>query len=257
LQAQNYDSKTLSISDYSDNDSHAWNIQFGTIYNLTPERQISFSIARKTRFATMKDRYSYRLGTALPNPDLTPEDAVNYDLAYREIVGALGTYRVSVFYNDIRDVIQQVNNVQGNLYQLQNLGKARYYGAEAEVETKLTSEINAGANYTFLKRENISNPEVLFLDTPVHKIFVHADVAPVGMLNVTGSMEYNSDRNSSSDGVDIAGAFALFNMKASLKFYEHIIIDAGVQNIFDRNYSLVEGFPEAGRTYFATLRVHS
>jgi iron complex outermembrane receptor protein len=256
LQAENYNSKTLLITNFPDNDSHAWNVQFGAIYELSSERQLSFSIARKTRFSTMKDRYSYKLGTALPNPDLTPEYAVNYDLAYREIVSGLGTYKLSAFYNDIRDVIQQVSNVSGNLSQMQNLGKARYYGAEVEVESKLTSEINAGANYTFLKRENISNPGVLFLDTPVHKIFLHADVTPIELLSVTGSMEYNTERNSTSDGVDVAGAFALFNLKASLNFYQHITVDAGVQNIFDRNYSLVEGYPEAGRTYFATLRLH-
>jgi iron complex outermembrane receptor protein len=30
-------------------------------------------------------------------------------------------------------------------------------------------------------------------------------------------------------------------------------LDAGLNNIFDRNYSLVEGYPEEGRNFFVTL----
>jgi iron complex outermembrane receptor protein len=30
-------------------------------------------------------------------------------------------------------------------------------------------------------------------------------------------------------------------------------IEAGINNITDKNYSLAEGYPEAGRNYFANL----
>ena len=101
LQAQDYNSKTMVISNFHMDDTHAINAQIGGIFDLSATRQISFSIARKTRFATMKDRYSYKLGTAIPNPGLIPENAINYDFAYREMVGTIGSYKVSTFYNDL------------------------------------------------------------------------------------------------------------------------------------------------------------
>ena len=257
LQAQDYNSKRAVISDFPMDDTHALNAQLGGIFDLSATRQISFSIARKTRFATMKDRYSYMLGTAIPNPRLIPENSINYDAAYREMVGTIGSYKVSTFYNDLRDVIQQVSNVQGNLSQMQNLGKARYYGGEVEIEAHPVTMLSASANYTLLKRENISNPGIEFLDTPDHKIVVSASVYPVSLLDVTASMEYNSKRYSTSDGLYTAGPFAVYNVKVSLNFFKQFVVDAGLQNLFDKNYSLTEGYPEPGRTCYATLHIRN
>jgi iron complex outermembrane recepter protein len=257
LQAQDYNSKTMVISDFPVDGTYAINSQVGGIYNLSVARQISFSIARKTRFATMKDRYSYKLGTAIPNPGLIPEKTINYDLAYREMVGTTGSWKVSTFFNDLRDVIQQVNNVQGNLSQMQNFGQARYYGGELEIEAHPVSTASASINYTLLKRENISNPGVKFIDTPDHKIVVSGIIYPISRLEITGSAEYNSERYSTSDGIYTAGSFVVYNMKMSVNLSRLFAMDAGVQNLFDENYSLTEGYPEPGRTYYATLRLHN
>jgi iron complex outermembrane recepter protein len=257
LQAQTYDSKSETISDFQLANSHALNAQLGGIFNLSEERKLSFSIARKTRFATMKDRYSYKLGTALANPGLIPEQAVNFDLAYQEILRTIGRYKVSVFYNDLNDVIQQVSNVQGNLSQMQNLGKAHYYGSEFEFDTHILSNVSAGGNYTFLKRKNISNPGVKFLDTPEHKIVLYLNVFPIPALEFAASTEYNSSRYSTSDGTYPAGPFAVFNLGALLNLFRMFKLDAGVQNLFDRNYSLAEGYPEPGRTFYLTLHIQN
>nr|WP_229254916.1 TonB-dependent receptor [Dyadobacter sp. CECT 9623] len=61
-----------------------------------------------------------------------------------------------------------------------------------------------------------------------------------------------SDRYSTSYGTE-AKAFTLVNAKASVKLYKFLSAEAGLNNIFDVNYSLVEGFPEAGRNFFVNL----
>ena len=257
LQAQDYNSKTKMVSNFVLDNSDAWNLQMGSIYSLSPDREISFSIAKKTRFATMKDRYSYKLGTAIPNPGLTPEMAINYDLSYRQVFGSCCTYKLNLFYNDVRNVIQQVSNVQGNLSQMQNLGKARYYGGEAEATIRPASKINVGVNYTLLKRENITNSSVRFLDTPEHKVAIYVQINPITPVDIQGSMEYDSKRFSTSDGIYTAGAFAIFNINASVFIFQNLEASAGIENLFDRNYSIVEGYPEAGREGYITLRFHN
>ncbi len=82
------------------------------------------SVARKTRFATIKDRYSYRMGQAIPNPDLGAEAAVNFDLSYSGKIADKLSLQASVFNSNINDIIQQVDNVQPGRFQLQNAGKA-------------------------------------------------------------------------------------------------------------------------------------
>jgi len=70
--------------------------------------------------------------------------------------------------------------------------------------------------------------------------------------NILASLEHNSDRYSTSYGTQ-AKSYTLVNAKASVKLYKSISAEAGMNNIFDVNYTLVEGFPEAGRNFFVNL----
>ncbi|MBA4312361.1 MAG: TonB-dependent receptor [Chlorobiaceae bacterium] len=254
LEAQDYNSKTNTLSDFPKDDAHALNIQIGGIYSISSVSKVTFGIARKTRFATMKDRYSYKQGSAIPNPYLLPEYAVNYDISYHEMIDARGFFKVSAFYNDIRNVIMQITNIQGTLSQMLNFGKARYFGAEAEFELNPIPFMNTGMNYTFLKRDNISDPGIKFLDTPEHKIFFYTTILPISTIDVTLGVEYNSPRYSTSDGLYNAPAYTIFDVKSSLTLFDHVLINFGVTNIFDRNYCIMEGYPEAGRTGYLNVR---
>jgi iron complex outermembrane receptor protein len=65
--------------------------------------------------------------------------------------------------------------------------------------------------------------------------------------------EYNSSRYSTSYGTR-AGAYSLFNGLVSDHVWKYFSVEGGVNNIFDRDFALVEGYPEPGRNYFVSLR---
>lgn len=258
IKAQDYNSTTKQITDYPSNDNNAFNIQGGLEYRPDDNNLLSFSVARKTRFATTKDRYSYRLGTAIPNPDLHAEYAVNYDLGYRVRIGRQLTVETSLFYSKIYNTILPVNNV---LYdsvrhvwqsQLQNTGRSEYLGGEVGVEYRIAETWKAGVSYTYIKRNNLSNPGLYFTDVPRHKFFGYLLYQLKDRLSVQANTEYDSRRYSTTYGA-AAGSFMLLNTRAALKVLSFLSLEAGVNNITDRNYSLVEGYPEPGRNYFVNL----
>jgi iron complex outermembrane recepter protein len=43
------------------------------------------------------------------------------------------------------------------------------------------------------------------------------------------------------------------NGQASYRFAHYLTAEIGVNNIFDKNYTIQEGYPEAGRTFYASL----
>lgn len=257
-QAQQFNNN--QISDLPSNKNSSWNMQALIQYNLDNLNSLSFSVARKSRFATIKDRYSYRFGTAIPNPDLKAENALNYDLTYHTLIQNF-YLQASGFYNKISNSIQMVNNVVldettgTRLSQVQNVGKAEYYGAELALGYSIMKQLNVDLNYTYLERNNLSNPEISFTDVPKNKIFASVKYTALKQLYVLASEEYNSKRYSTSYGT-VSGGFYLTNIKAQLEITKGVAVDAGVNNLFDRNYSLVEGFPMAGRNYFANLSYH-
>jgi iron complex outermembrane receptor protein len=109
-----------------------------------------------------------------------------------------------------------------------------------------------GSDYTYIRRNNETNPDIKFTNVPAHKVFSYADYSFLKRVNLLVSMEYNSDRFSTSYGTK-ANAYTLVNGKAAVNLYKSVSVEAGINNIFDTNYSLIEGFPEAGRNFFLTL----
>ena len=60
--------------------------------------------------------------------------------------------------------------------------------------------------------------------------------------------EYNSKRYSTSDGKFTAGGYGLINLRANGALNRSLSVQAAVENLFDRNYEIVEGYPETGRS---------
>lgn len=255
-QAQQYSNN--SVSDLSTGGNDAWNVQGLIQYDVDANNTLSFSVAHKTRFATIKDRYSFKMGTAISNPDLKAEDALNYDLTYQALIAGKLSLQASGFFSKINNSIQTVNNVavdpvtNAKLSQVQNVGRAEFYGVEFATGYPLYAHLQVDANYTIIVRNNLSAPTVYFTDVPRHKVFASIQYKPLAKFYLLASEEYNSTRYSTSYGTP-SGAFYLSNVKANLKLIKGFAVEAGVNNLFDRNYTLVEGYPEAGRSYFANL----
>ncbi len=254
--AEGYNSSTKEIFNYESNNNSAWNAQIGAVYKLKNNRIVRAAVARKSRFATMKDRYSYRMGTAIPNPDLHAERSMNYELTYSDLLFYKMKLEGSIFYSKLDNTIQSVNNVQPGISQMQNTGAAEFSGVEASMEYAVHRTLQYGFNYTYIERKNISTAEIKFTDVPNHKVFTYLQYTPMKGSYLVGSVEYNSKRYSTSYATS-ASEFVLLNTKASVKFLKYFAIEGGVNNILDKNYSLTEGYSEQGRNYFVTLAYRS
>jgi len=252
LEAENYNSGTKEITNHPENKNYAFNAQLGVVYQLSTQHKLNASVARKTRFATVKDRYSYRMGQAIPNPDLKSEAATHYEAGYSGRINSRFQVDAAIFYSRISDAIMQINDVQPGVYQLQNAGKAEFYGSELSANYTILRGWNAGAQYSYLHRTNLTNRDLKFTDAPDHKVLVSSGYQFEKIASVLASMEYNSSRYSTSYGTK-AGEFALVNLSARTKAYRWISIEAGMNNAFDKNYAISEGFPEPGRNYFVNL----
>ncbi|WP_433813957.1 TonB-dependent receptor plug domain-containing protein [Flavobacterium johnsoniae] len=253
-EAEDYNSTTKVISDYpSAQASDAFNAQVGLFYQLNEEQKLGAAVSQKTRFATIKDRYSYRMGTAIPNPDLKPEKAINYELNYTANLFRKITFQTALFYSSLSDAILSVSNVEPGKSQMQNFGEADYKGIEAQLNYAVLENLLFNVNYTYIERKNITNPTIHFTDVPNTKVMGTLEYSPVKILRFIANSEFNSSRFSTSYGARVPD-YTLLNFYGSGKISKNLSIDAGINNIFDKNYSLVEGYPEEGRNFFVTLR---
>lgn len=252
-EAEDYNSTTKVMSDFKRKDNSAINGQAGLFYGVGDSGKLRLTLARKSRFPTIKDRYSYRLGTAIPNEGLKMERADHLEAGYGDRLGSNWQYDLALFRSNITDMIQAVTIAPSACTtapctQMQNVGKVRSQGLEVSLRGQVGNwDLNTA--YTYLDRDNRSDSTVFLTDTPRHKLFSSA-AWNSGPWSSVASAELASSRYSSSDGKQVARGFGIANLKGGYRFSNGLLLEAGVRNLFDRLYAYAEGFPEAGRTYF-------
>ncbi|MGV8075600.1 MAG: TonB-dependent receptor plug domain-containing protein [Syntrophobacteraceae bacterium] len=251
--------KTETMQHFEIEDTDALNPQCGLFYKLTDSGVIHASVARKTRLPSMKDKYSYKLGKGLPNPDLEPEESLNYELGYKDLLLKKFTVEANVFYSDVKDFIisktvPDPDNPGKTLYRNENIGDVKQYGVEVGVSGQILNCLKGGFNYTYIQYLNKSSSDKI-TNIPHNKAFTYLQYfTPLDGLSLLGSLEYNSDRFSSTDALRVAGEYILLNAKAIYELPKGFTIEGGINNIADEDYAIDEGYPLEGRNLFANVR---
>jgi iron complex outermembrane receptor protein len=262
--AQTYDSNAGQIVHLARGDARGVNAQGAVFYALTDSARVYATVAWKSRLPSIKDLYSFRLGKALPNPYLDPERAITYELGGEKTSAHGIKAKVAGFFRDVKGYVLAVTvpdpqNPGSTLLQNQNIGKVRQVGAEVELSAPLAGYGEVGANYAFVHNENRTN-DLKLIGIPAHKAFAYAQVLPLRAvsalrsLSVLASLEYDSQRYTTDDGIQVAGPFVVVNTKVGYEPYRDLIVEVGVSNLFDKNYGYDEGYPEPGRTYSLEAR---
>jgi iron complex outermembrane recepter protein len=230
------------------------NPQAGLFYAV-PSGLLRLTVSRKTRMPSMKDRYSYKMGTAVPNPDLAAEHNLTTEVGYQGAAGSKTSLGAAIFYSRIDDLIQRFV-ISPNLSQLRNIGRASHAGFETDVKTRVIPGVELGGNYSFLRRRNISDPSVLLVDSPRHKATFSAILGaglPVRAILTVDAERGRRTMNEAGTYYNVP-AFAVTGLKASWTIRRLLDVEVGAMNLFDRNYWVMDGYPEAGRTILATAR---
>ncbi|MCE4556532.1 TonB-dependent receptor plug domain-containing protein [Roseateles cellulosilyticus] len=256
-QAQDYNSSTKAVSEFAHGDGGTTNGQLALLARPSEAWQWRASLARKSRFPTIKDRYSYRLGTALPNAALKPERATHAELAATITPWAGLQFDAAVFASHIDDLIQSVTIATAcganACVQAQNIGRARARGAELGWDWK-AGAWRLDGHYQWLDRRNLSAPTVRLTDTPRQQLLAHVAWRVLPAVTLHASAKAASMRWSSSDSLQRAAGFGLADLKAQWQANPQLSLEAGVHNLNDRLYAYADGYPEPGRQWL--LQAH-
>ncbi len=233
--------------------------QLGLFYDMSPEARLYATIAQKTRLPTLKDRYSARFSTYIEKTDLRPESSLNYEVGYQGFAWSDTRVEAAIYLSDISDKIQTAYQPGSatcsttSLCQMQNIGKVRASGIELGLNSALLPELEVGGNYTLTEMTNVSDPSTRITSVPRHKATVHATYKAGDRFEATSFIEYNSSRWA-SNSVELSG-YTTLNLKAVYHFTHDFSAEAGVNNATDRNYSLADGYPNPGRSWFANASI--
>ncbi len=225
--------------------------QAGLFWKVSPKVQIYGTIAQKDHFPTLKDRYSQRMATYIENPNLQPELSTNYEIGTKAHPTDWLHVEAAFFLSDIKDLIQEVKNVQGTKSQMQNIGEVRSSGVEVSLGVKPNRYFQAGLGYTYLDRSNHSNATKL-TGTPKNRVTGYVRVDPTTTFYVLASLQ-SQDAIWDSDTAHLGG-YTTADLTLGWQVLPKLLLDGGFTNLLDRNYQLSSGYPLPGRTWFANAR---
>jgi iron complex outermembrane recepter protein len=255
------DPATGGVARFPTGSQYALNGQFGLLAQVNAENDLFANIARRSRFASMFERYSYRLGNGIPNPNLAPERATNMEIGWETRALPHTTIRVAGFYSMVSDFIQAVSVGRSRvapfnvITQSQNIGEANFYGVELSVEARLRPDLRLTANYTYLVREREDTRTTPFYGTPRQRVFVSAtwDVTP--RFQLVPSVFGQSDMFTTDLGTRRpVNGFAIPNLRAAYRLNDNLSVEGIVSNITDTRFAYDDGFPNPGRSFRFGLR---
>ena len=196
--------------------------------------------------------------TNIGNPNLKPETGDSFDIGFDQKLGDIAFLRVTGFQNTISNVVAferitpPIGGISGTFI---NLGEVQTRGIETTLNLKLAKNIYAFVNYTLtdpIIRQD-SNKNVIGKELR----FAGADKLGLGVsyenssgwftsliLNSLSGYPTNNLNTESLPGYTTVDARVLIPLGN-----KNFTLNAGVENIFNQEYQLFAGFPNAGRTF--------
>lgn len=248
---------------YALKDNQAFNAQAALLWRLDDNTRAHASVSSRARFATVFERFSSRMGTAIPNPDVKEERATSFEVGIDTQVAPDVRLTGALFYSDLKDALIQIPVAVpgfGNVNQTKNAADGEYYGFEASFEARLSEAFDYGGNLTYIHREltDPTNPAFRPQGVPDWKLFAYANWRPLAKLTIRPNVEYADQRWTVTTTTPLTyyktGSYLLLNLSADYAVTEQVTLTAAVQNLGDQDYQLTAGFPEAGRSFYASVR---
>lgn len=257
---------------YNPNDKLMFNANFGTGF-------------RSPNIDDMGKLFDSEPGAVIvPNPELKPEYAYNYELGVTKILSHLFKANCGAFYTILEDAQvrrdYQFNGQDSIMYDgtlskvqtIQNAAKAHVYGFFVGAEMKLENGLGLSLNYNYQKGDEelddgtvspLRHAAPWFGD--IHISYTRKSFKLDLYTNAMGEIAYEdlpvSEQGKpqlyaiDSNGNPYCPSWYTLNFKANFKIKEKLILMAGVENITDQRYrSYSSGIVSPGLNVITAIR---
>jgi iron complex outermembrane receptor protein len=207
--------------------------EFGVTYSPFEGYSVAVEAARGFRNPTLRELYLF----PAPNPLLKPEHLWNYQAAFQARPARTLSLSATVFYADLRSLIVTTGRFP-NLA-LSNSGQALNRGWENTFRWKPHQRVALQSGYAYVRSTNLT-PYV-----PAHKwnysVEFDAGRAFMQFSGMTVGKRWADAQHSA-----IMPGFAVATLRTTLPLTRTVSWYAMLDNLFDRRYEVVPGYPMPG-----------
>jgi vitamin B12 transporter len=180
---------------------------------------------------------------------VNPEKSVSYELGLRQnLFNDLFEWTLVFFRNEIEEFIAY----DFDTFTTYNIGEVTTEGVELGVDYSLTEKVGLGLGYTYLTAENNKTGDRL-VRRPRHALQLSANYFITDNLSV-GAVGIGYFDSKEVGNVDHGDSFVV-NLVANCDINDTWSIFARAENVLDREYESVGGYPSLGRTGYIGARM--
>ena len=218
-------------------------------WRLTPELTLRGVASTGYNTPDMPQRFG-----AFNNPDLQPETSrsaeIGADYAFANGARLSGT----VFYLTARDEIAFAFDEESETFGSLNIEATRRSGLELELSAPLGDGVELGASYTYTNAVITAGPNEAqrIGRVPRHDVGLSVDARFADRWRAHGNLQFQSDRLN-QNGAAPMPSFAVVNASVSYEIDAMTDMTLRVDNVFDRQYQLVDTYGTSDRAVYLGL----
>ena len=263
---------------------HVWtyNPQMSVSYYFTDRDMMFVTFADRGRFPLLKESYSTKFESSLPNPDLEPEHSRNWNFGYSHIFSPTTMAQIEYFHNGLKNSIHSVyitdtlnqcpeSKVNGYCSINVNIAEEAHQGVEITLRSKPVSYFSIDFNYSYLNRtlmyEFANMPDVSEINTAIdilptlakNKVVLNTtfelpyEILALGTYRFEGGLTLQ-DTTYNDIPPAYGASHGVVDIGTVVPVKKGFSLQVGIKNLFDKDYYYAAGYPEAGRNWYFNSR---
>ena len=209
--------------------------QIGAAYKLTDETTVRTTIGKGFRSPTIRELYLF----PAPTPTLQPENMWNYELGVSQTLAGRISLDVTGFVSEGKNIIL-TQGVYPNLT-LSNSGSFIHRGVEFSGSAFISSDLHLQTSYSFIDAGKETR------SVPKHKIFMGCDYT-YRITTLSLSIQHVAGMYGSDNSQNLLEDYTNIGAKVSVRAMSQCSINLSVENLLDKSYQTILGYPMPGRT---------
>ncbi len=221
-----------------------WVPQTGFSFKATNTTNLKFSVSKGFRTPNMRELYMY----AVANEDLLPEESISYDLSMsQKMLENKLVAELNLYYTEGDNIIEviAIDGVRQN----RNSGEFTNKGVEFNLSYQILDNLSFSGNYSYLNMSNI------ITGAPINKLYLSAEYKP-GNFTISTDAQIIDKLYLATGDDPVTSNYVLIDSRVAWNPNKWSELFIKGENLLNREYSTMLGFPMPGITLMGGLSVN-
>ncbi|MFA5089449.1 MAG: TonB-dependent receptor [Candidatus Omnitrophota bacterium] len=230
------------LDDYSNFNTEI-NPSLSMLYKLSEGIKFHGLISRSYRVPTFNDLYNSIPGMGKSNPNLVPEEGITSELGIETRINKYVTSGLTYYRSDYKQLIQWVEAVPE--WQVMNVSSAVINGLEFENKIFISDNLDLNVNYTYLMARDEDTHKYLVYQ-PRNKLDTCLKYHDYNGLTFELKGQFTGHRFADENNNTKVKSFFILGLSVSKKFKPGFTCFASIDNLLNRTYQVISGYPMPG-----------